>query len=48
MNKKFATPECRHDDNIKIPEKSDLEDADCIQLARNEVQWWDFVNRRIP
>jgi hypothetical protein len=54
MNKKFATPVCREDYNIKIKyesEKSDLEDADWIQLATNEVQWWDFVNMmslRIP
>jgi hypothetical protein len=34
-----------------VSEKSDLEDVDWIQLARNNVQWWDFVNTmnfRIP
>jgi hypothetical protein len=49
----LGRPRRRWDDNIKMGLRDiGIDRANCIWLAQDRVQWWDFVNRvmnlRVP
>jgi hypothetical protein len=48
----LGRPGRRWEDNIKMVREIGIDGANCIHLAQERVQWWDFtktvMNLRVP
>jgi len=45
MERPLGRPRRRWEDDIRIDLREiEIDGANCIRLAQDRVQWWDFVN----